>query len=169
MLDITEAANVSKRTFYLHFTDKEALIEALALRGFQELRTRVEAEEHHIGGLASFRTDFLRITEIIFDYAEKNPDLMQIIFGTGGSFRLQALTREFMVRAWEENMEAKCTYIANAPVPPRILANAIVGVVHQLLCWWVQHPNTYSPADMAQMCTSVLFNSIEVNYETTAA
>ena len=38
ILDLTEAADVSKRTFYLHFTDKEAIIEELALGNRLEFR-----------------------------------------------------------------------------------------------------------------------------------
>jgi AcrR family transcriptional regulator len=166
ILDITEAADVSKRTFYLHFTDKESVIEALAMQHFQKLREQVEAEE--VEAAASdepFGEGFQRITEIIFEYAGDNPELMQIIFGRGGSFRIQTMAREFMARAWEENMARKCACRPDAPVPLNVLAHAIAGMVHQMLCWWFQNPNDSSPADMARMCTSVLFDNIEVNFD----
>ncbi len=165
VLDITEAADVSKRTFYLHFTDKEAVIEALALRSFAELRTIVETTEHKVSPDETFRESFQRITQIIFDYAGQQPEIMQIIFGQGGSFRLQVMTREFTVRAWEENMARKCEFCPTATVPPTAMANAIAGVVYQLLSWWFQAPNDYSPADMAAMCTAVLFDSIEAHMD----
>ena len=50
-------------------------------------------------------------------------------------------------------------------VPPSVLANAIAGVVYQLLSWWFQTPNHYSPADMADMCTAVLFDNIEKHFD----
>lgn len=168
VLDITEAADMSKRTFYLHFTDKEAVIEALAMREFEELRHRVEATEHKVSPDETFREGFERITQIIFEYAGKKPEMMQIVFGQGGSFKLQVMTREFTVRAWEENMARKCYLSDTALVPPSALANAIAGVVYQLLCWWFQTPNHYSPADMAAMCTSVLFDSIDVHFDRAA-
>lgn len=166
VLDITEAADVSKRTFYLHFTDKEAVIEALAMRRFEELRAVVEATEPRHDD-ETFREGFERITAIIFQYAQDNPDMMQIVFGRGGSFRLQSMTREFMARAWEENMARKCNYVACAPVPPAVLAHAIAGVIHQLLCWWFQNDNAFDASQMAALCTSVLFDSVEVNFDPT--
>jgi AcrR family transcriptional regulator len=165
VLDITEAADVSKRTFYLHFADKEAIIEALAMRRFEDLRARVESAETEVSPDETFREGFQRITQIIFEYASKNPEIMQIVFGRGGSFRLQAMTREFTVRAWEENMARKCSLCPTALVPPSALANAIAGVVYQLLSWWFQTPNRYTPAEMAAMCTAVLFDSIEVHFD----
>jgi AcrR family transcriptional regulator len=165
VLDITEAADVSKRTFYLHFTDKEAVIEALAMRAFEELRHIVESTEKKLPHEESFRESFQRITQIIFDYAGNHPEIMQIVFGQGGSFRLQIMTREFTVRAWEENMARKCTVCDTHVIPPTALANAIGGVVYQLLSWWFQTPNQYSPADMAGMCTAVLFDNIEKYFD----
>jgi AcrR family transcriptional regulator len=169
VLDITEAADVSKRTFYLHFTDKEAVIEALALRGFQELRYRIESRDkvQHEQALSgeTFRQHFQAHTEVIFEYAASQPEMMQIVFGSGGSFRLQALTREFMVRAWEENMQHKCVFLSNALVSWQVTANAIAGLMVQVLCWWFKHPNDYSASDMAVMCTSLLFDGIAVNFD----
>ncbi len=174
VLDITEAADVSKRTFYLHFSDKEAVIEALAMRSFEELRARVEAFEKSTAksrasgeGLdMTMRENYHTATRIIFEYAQSKPDLMQIIFGRGGSFRLQAMSREFMARAWAENFEDDhCVWRPDAPVPPDVLAHGLAGIVHQLLCWWFQWPNNYSADDMALICTSILYDSIEINFD----
>ncbi|MBI5961068.1 MAG: TetR/AcrR family transcriptional regulator [Chloroflexi bacterium] len=169
VLDITETADVSKRTFYLHFTDKEAVIEALALRGFQELRAQIETKDKAMHAAApsgeTFRQHFQSHAEVIFAYAASQPEMMQIVFGLQGSFRLQTLTREFMVRAWEENFQHKCVFFPHAPVPWQVTANAIAGVTHQLLCWWFQNPNDFSPADMAAMSTSLLFDGIAVNFD----
>ena len=178
VLDITEAADVSKRTFYLHFPDKEAVIEALAMRSFEELRARVEAHDKSTDILhgqsetcdqtldTTMRENFHEITRIIFEYAQSKPDMMQIIFGRGGSFRLQAMSREFLARAWEENLgRDHCVWRPDAPVPPVVLAHGLAGILHQLLCWWFQWPNNYSADDMALMCTSILYDSIEINFD----
>jgi AcrR family transcriptional regulator len=166
VLDITEAANVSKRTFYLHFPDKEAVIEALALRGFEELRAQVETEKWHNHphpNMASFRAGFQQVTQTIFEYVASKPDLMQIVFGRGGSFRLQTMAREFMVRAWVENLERECHFRPDAAVAPEVLANAMAGVIYQLMCWWWQNPNPFSPADMAAQCASIVYDGVGVN------
>jgi AcrR family transcriptional regulator len=69
VLDITEAADVSKRTFYLHFTDKEDVIEALAMRELETLRARIEAAEATEAAPDEvFGEGFRRTTRMIFEY-----------------------------------------------------------------------------------------------------
>lgn len=168
VLDITEAANVSKRTFYLHFADKDELIEALAVRGFMELRAQVEAHEdqHQLGEEDDgfFGEGFYLVTLMIFEYAAAHPELMRIIFQEGGSFRLQAMTRTFMAQAWEDNIHRKCTYRAGAKVPLIIIANAMSGVVFQLLGWWATNPDQYTPHEMATFCVSIISERVQDNF-----
>lgn len=168
VLDITDAANVSKRTFYLHFKDKEEVTEALAVRAFMELRAQVEAhEDQHTlqpQDAGFFREGFYIVALMIFEYAQQHPELMRIIFGEGGSFRLQALARNFIARGWEENMGRKCTYRPGAKVPLVIIAHALAGVVFQLLCWWSLNPNAYTPPQMAEFCVAIMTESIQDNF-----
>jgi AcrR family transcriptional regulator len=164
ILDVTEAADVSKRTFYLHFDDKEDLIEALALRELQSLRDHIENSKEHTHDLVgSQREDFKHVVLSIYEYAASNPDLMQIIFGEDGSYRLQAMTHEFTARAWDENFRQHCEWQPDAPVPRDVLAHAIAGTIHQILSWWVRVPNDYTAEQMADMCMSVLFDGMDVN------
>ncbi len=164
ILDITEAADVSKRTFYLHFDDKQALIGSLALRAFQELRNQIEAKEDH-DDHDSFQGGFKLVISTIFEFAEQNPELMQVIFGDDGSYHLRQITHEFMSQAWVENFNRKCNWAPNAKVPPDILAYAISGVIHQLLAWWTSTPNTFSPDEMAAMCASIFYDDMGENFE----
>lgn len=164
ILDITETADVSKRTFYLHFDDKQTLIEALALRAFQELRNQIEAKEGH-DDHDSFEGGFKLTVTTIFEFAEQNPELMQVIFGEDGSYRLRQITHEFTALAYAENFSQKCNWAPDAKLPPDILSYAISGVIHQLLGWWVNTPNDYSPAEMAAMCTSIFYDDMGDNFE----
>lgn len=164
ILDITEAADVSKRTFYLHFDDKQALIESLALRAFQELRNQVEAKEDH-DDHDSFRGGFQLVIATIFEFGEQNPELMQVIFGESGSYRLRQITHEFTAQAWVDNFQRKCNWSPDAKLPRDILAYAISGVIHQLLGWWINTPNTYTPSDMAAMCASIFYDDMGENFE----
>ncbi|MBI5931566.1 MAG: TetR/AcrR family transcriptional regulator [Chloroflexi bacterium] len=164
VLDITEAANVSKRTFYLHFDDKEDLVESLAMRGFIELRAQAEDKDNLVPPDHTFQEGMYQVALLVFQYVEQHPQLMQIVFGRDGSFRLQAMAREFMAQAWEENIMRECKWVPNAPVPPMIVANAMAGIIFQLMCWWSQHPNEYTADEMAKMYVSLLSNGIEVNF-----
>lgn len=170
VLDITEAADLSKRTFYLHFTGKDELIEALALRGLQQLRQRIERQAgpqtlKDDPDPVTLADDLEWIVQQIFEYATNNPDLMQTIFGAGGSFRLQNLVRQYMAVSFEENFAQKSEWYAHAPVPMEIIAHVIAGMLFQMLSWWVCTPNDHTPADMGRMCRLILFEGIGINFE----
>src|SRR5512133_3398852 len=42
VMDITEAADLSKGTFYLYFNDKDDLLHALIREGFEDLRAEMD-------------------------------------------------------------------------------------------------------------------------------
>ena len=164
VLDITEAANVSKRTFYLHFNDKEDLIEALAMRGFIELRNQAEDKDHLVAPDHTFEEGMYQVAKLIFEYVQDHPQLMEIVFGRDGSFRLQTMAREFIAQAWEDNIARECTWKADAVAPSGIVANAMAGMMFQLMCWWSKHPNEYTPDEMAKMYASMLKSGVEINF-----
>lgn len=165
VLEITEAADVSKRTFYLHFDDKQAIIEALALRSFEELRQQIEESEEKDHQHDEMRDMFQYVVWQIFEYAASKTDLMQVIFGDGGSYRIRELTLQFTAQAWFDNFQMNCNWHPDAPVVPEILAQAIAGVTHSMLSWYVNHPGQYTTEQMAAMCTSVMFDSMDIHYE----
>ena len=165
VLDITEAADVSKRTFYLHFDDKQAIIEALALQSFMQVRLQIEQSEEKQQNIDDMRVMFHYVVTQIFEFAESKPDLMNVIFGEGGSYRLRDMTLQFMARAWLENFEVNCNWHEDAPVPPEILCLSIAGVILSMMSFTTANPGKYTPKQMADMCASVMFDSMEVNYE----
>lgn len=161
ILDITEAANVSKRTFYLHFPDKEALIHELAYLSFEEVRLEIENEK--LNANEPKQQGFHRMVRKIFEYAQANPDIMQVALGREGSFRLHHMTREYLVNAISNNIKnnPQCRYIGEPAIPAEVLANAEAGVIFQLLCWWMQNPTPHTPAEMADMCVEIVFQGVE--------
>lgn len=168
ILDITEAANVSKRTFYLHFADKDALLEALAqehfARVYQEIDRLHEEIDPHKSSAEINREKHYKSMERAFAYCAEHPDLMQAILGKDASYKLNAMARDYIATTMERELLAECPFRPDAPVPPEIVAHSIAGMMFQLLSWWVQHPNRYSPQEMAAMSTSMLYDSVEINF-----
>lgn len=166
IIDITDAANVSKRTFYLHFKDKEDLIEQIAQRSFEKVRLEINEQFKTIGE-HNMREGHYHVVKAIFEFTRANPELMQIVVGPDGSHRLNAMAREYMATAMVIGFEEDkhCHFKENPAVPKVIMANAIGGAVFQLLCWWVRTPNDYSPDDMAAMSAALFFDPIAINFD----
>ena len=161
ILDVTEAANLSKRTFYLHFPDKEALIQELAYLSFEEVRLDIEQEKMQEN--EPVQQGFHRMVRKVFEYAQANPDLLQIALGRDGSFHLYKMTRDYLVNtiSFNINNNPQCRYIGEAHIPAAVIANAEAGLIFQLMCWWMQNSYPHTPAAMADMCVEILFNGVE--------
>jgi AcrR family transcriptional regulator len=166
ILDITEAANVSKRTFYLHFADREALIEEIALQSLEEVRQQIEQETMQYMD-DPMPNNFYRVVRAIFDYAQANPHLMQIIFGRNGSIRLNAITREYMVQAMSINMnDPRCKFVGREDAAPQeLIASAKAGMIFQMVSWWVQNNAPLTPSQMAETAVHILFEGVRDYFE----
>jgi AcrR family transcriptional regulator len=161
ILDITEAANLSKRTFYLHFADKDALISAIAHRHIQAVNELIHHEKE---GITDPRESLRTALRIIFEYGDANPLLMETLFGRDASLRLSVKTREAIVATMEHDFLEDCEFRSDAIVPPELIAQANAGIIFQLLCWWTQNPNRYSPMEMVQITESILYDGIGINF-----
>jgi len=167
ILDITEAADVSKRTFYLHFKDKEDLIEHLALKSFEEVRLKIENDKAH--ALDDPREIHRHVVRTIFDYLDNNREMLHLIAGEDGSHRLNALARTYIAQAMVLgfNDPEVCVFRKDAPVPIDVLGNGIGGMIFQLICWWAANSDRYTPEEMAEMAVLITYDGIGINFEIT--
>jgi len=167
ILDITEAANVSKRTFYLHFTDKDALLMELAYQSFEKVRQRIVEAEEQTRDILSPAESFETSLRTIFEFAGQHPEIMEIAVKRDGSPKLNAMMREYLARSMEDHInDENCPHFLNNPgIPPIIIANVKAGVVFQMLCWWVQNPGRYSPDEMAAVITKIIYDGVGELYK----
>lgn len=80
--DLARRAGVSHGAPRSHFADRQALLDALAERGFARLTTRVERALGHDGPP---RAQFDRIARTYVDFAVDDAALMELMFATKGS------------------------------------------------------------------------------------
>lgn len=80
--DIARRAGVSHAAPYKHFPDKGALLTALAMIGFDQLRTTLIQAKSGAGGEP--RTELLSMTRAYVDFGVDNPALYRLMFGAEG-------------------------------------------------------------------------------------
>lgn len=155
VIDITEHANVSRGTFYQHFANKEACVRELIRQGFERLiqeilENRQETESVDLWGRDSLAR--------VFTWARENRELLQVILGGAASRELNIFGRSYMASIIEQNLRNNAEPWAASQLPVTIRAQVITGVLIQLLNWWLETGNDYSPEQMAYM-THLIFAS----------
>ena len=157
--DIAAAADVGTGTFYLHFPTKEALFADLV----RETAMRAKEETDRAKEPYTDARDKARAgTETFFRFAARNRDVFKILFGHSAQFDelLREVHQLFIVDA-EENHARGVASGAFKPFRGAIVAQGIVGMLSQVVSWWLEH-NDVSIEEITDTVTSMLQEGIAV-------
>lgn len=158
ILDITERANVSKATFYKHFTNKEACVRELMEQGFDALVAQIIQVKRDETITPEWVENSFRQ---VFSWAEDNREFLLIMVGGAASTQLNAFGRTYMAQVVERTIMSE---FAQPHIHQRfsttIQAQIITGTVIQLLGWWLENDTDYSAADMAAIVREALLTGI---------
>lgn len=163
VLDITETADVGKRTFYLHFTDKEAILDELVLSSILLIRQNINEDEERL----DFEDKKAKLTNAffhVFSWIHDHPLIGRIAFGEEGTPEMNGRMREVVAAAFLEEMSAHGAFVEESPLPESILAMAIAGMTIQVGGWYCTNRDVYTPQQMAEMMSSILFENMDDFY-----
>jgi AcrR family transcriptional regulator len=135
--DIAAAADVGVGTFYLHFPTKADLFHALVEETARELKTTVDAARARARGPIE---SMLAANAAFCRFAEQNRAVFKIVFGHAAAYndvirQAQAGFAADIERTVCEGAEGGVF----TPLPPAVVAQAMVGMATQVLSWWVEH------------------------------
>ena len=135
--DIAAAADVGTGTFYLHFENKDALFADLVKETSLGMREEMDAakarhDDPHDKNGAAIST--------FFRFAAENRDVFRILFGHSAQFdtllrEVHALFVDDIEKSYAEGVSAGVF----EPFRATIVAQAIVGMLSQLVSWWLDH------------------------------
>jgi len=140
--DISDRADVSRRTVYLHYVDKFDLLDQLLeehIQALRELCDQVEDTEHE------------KIVLLWFEYLEKHYLFFSAMLRSKGSLFFHNRFLAFFLEElgkneqdWPEKNNPKRT--DGEIVDMQFLGAAIVGIVE----WWFKNDKPLSPSFMAE-------------------
>ena len=139
--EITDRAGVGYRTFFRHYTDKDALLGDVLHNTVSELRLMIGTPES--GGSASYQLMPPANGRIIFEHIASNSDLYRVLLSSGS-----AALDSVMAYAQKEAL-ASLQQLAEPPMPPAILAQHMVAAIFALVRWWLENEMPYPPEEMA--------------------
>jgi AcrR family transcriptional regulator len=132
--DIADEADVGVGTVYLHYDSKEALFLELVEDTTRELKQRVDAAK----AAAWDPLDQARVScETLFRFAQENRETFRIVFGEGVFNRTIAVAQSVFLADVAENVTAGMHQGVFAPYPAALIAQAVVGLLTQVVSWWI--------------------------------
>ncbi|MED4036017.1 TetR/AcrR family transcriptional regulator [Niallia taxi] len=159
--DITTRANINRGTFYAHYQDKFDLMAKCEEKVMLEISSI--AKQNFPNVIASLEMDSSNvppfpITVSLFEYLNKNSDIMRALLGPKGDLSFQTRLKEFMWDTLYGTNPIALVKEENFLVPGQYLSSymgtALIGVVQQ----WLNSGRKESPQEMARILTIINVN-----------
>jgi AcrR family transcriptional regulator len=135
--DIAAAADVGVGTFYLHFPTKTDLFHALVEETAQRLKETVDAARLKARGAV----ERMQAADAAFcRFAHDNRAVFKIVFGHAAAYNdvIRQAQARFAADIEATIVEGTASGVFS-PLPPAVVAQALVGMATQVLSWWVEH------------------------------
>ncbi|MEV5027453.1 TetR/AcrR family transcriptional regulator [Paenibacillus sp. LPE1-1-1.1] len=143
--DISDRANVSRGTIYLHYLDKYDLLDKLM--------------EEHINNMSNFcesatEMDFIESTVHCMEYFESNYLFFSTMLASEGAKYFRSQFLKFNIEEFRKDVDITKgkNYGRNEDVIVQFVANAYVGSVE----WWLKNGMPYPPRVMAEQVGDLL-------------
>jgi AcrR family transcriptional regulator len=143
--DITDRANLSRATFYLHFDNKEDLL-------MYSLRSVFDGLAAQLGPLSKddLTWNGRPPSLVAFQHAGENRDLYRVMLRARSMGMIIDRIRAYLAERIRKQIEDAAAQ-ASLPVPLEILCQHMASSLLGLIMWWLEDNTSYSAEHMAQM------------------
>jgi AcrR family transcriptional regulator len=137
--DISDRADVSRGTIYLHYMDKFDLLEKLIDEHINELRELCESASE---------MDFIDANLIWFEYLESNYLFFSMMLASKGATYFRSQFLEFLIEEFKDEVDVTKgkNYGLNEDVILQFIVTSYVGIVE----WWFTNGMPFPPNVMAE-------------------
>jgi AcrR family transcriptional regulator len=162
--DITSQADVGRTTFYLHYRDKEELLQESINEVVDDLFAQVSqkplAEWDQPGEVLGEKTLFPIL--LVFHHAAENANLYRVVLRGEGTSKTQNHIRSITAGAVTEflRLMAERDGLAFHPVVPvEVFSNYFAGSLLGVLTWWLETDMLYPAEKMASIYQRLVISS----------
>lgn len=159
--DITQRADVSRATFYLHYKDKEDLL-------LENINEMIDDLFDQITHVPLSEWNFASPPEqpiaypilLIFRHAAENADIYRIILRGAGAAKGTARLRKIisnLVSQFIQMKDADGSLRSQIQIPMDYFANYFTGALLGIVNWWLESGQPYRPDEMAAMYQQMFF------------
>ena len=144
--NITDRADLSRATFYLHYDDKDDLLVSTLEAMFDEL---LENSQETI-----FKGDWLNnqppVSLVAFEHVAEYSALYKVLLGERGVTYVINRVLQYLARIAESNIRQIISDEDELGLPLGIVAYHMAGSLFTLILWWLENDMPYSPDLMAR-------------------
>jgi AcrR family transcriptional regulator len=140
--EIADRVDIARKTFYLHYPDKETLLWASLESLFDELAAEVSALD-----AATLLADGKPLTYPVFAHVKAHAGLYRVLLAENGP---AGFIPRFMAYMTRQSYERHAPLRAMAPritVEPQFTARFLAGALVNVLVWWLDDDDLATPPE----------------------
>jgi AcrR family transcriptional regulator len=145
--DITDRAELNRATFYLHYHDKQDLLERSLRDAVDELMADLGTATGEQGQLISDESP--RPIKAVFEHVAQHAHFYRVMLSAEGVPAFSAGVRDYMAEVTLHWLAALQPDPHQSRVPLEIVANSLSWSLLGVLIWWLEHDMPHSPDYMA--------------------
>jgi AcrR family transcriptional regulator len=151
--DITDRATLNRATFYLHYRDKDDLLNT----GFDEIWDELTAENPlPIAPDGTLSIEGTRITvQTDFEHLAKNFEFYRVMLSEPGVAQFIHRMKDHVYEATARRLEAVLGELPTGPVPIQIVLEFIASAYVGMIQWWLEEDMPHSPQEMASLIVAL--------------
>lgn len=159
--EITQRADLSRPTFYLHYRDKEELLLESVDAMVNDLIQRITQLPPDAWGRESLaKSPVESPVQLIFEHAAENADLYRVILRVEGAFKALERLRETISRSAAGVLQiiaAQDGLQLDTQVPVEVFSNYFAAALLGTITWWLEGDMPYEPVRMAENFQKMFF------------
>ncbi len=146
--DITDRAKLNRATFYLHYRDKQDLLENSLRDAIDELMADLGASIGEQGELVVDESP--RSIKAVFEHVAQHAHFYRVMLSAEGVPAFSAGVRDYMAEVTLRWLEALQPDPRQSRVPLEIVASSLSWSLLGVLIWWLEHDLPHPPEYMAE-------------------
>jgi AcrR family transcriptional regulator len=157
--DITERATLNRATFYLHYRDKDDLLERGISEMWEEVAQRLPPPDVEDGRVAMGASKQATVKE--FEHYQQHFKLYRALLGERGFaefiHQLQEQVYQTYLKRARSTMD---TFPEGLPPKIALVLRYHAGAEVAIIQWWLENDMPYSPEEMAEYMIDLHSNSL---------
>jgi AcrR family transcriptional regulator len=146
--EITDKANVSRTTFYLHYRDKDELLFQAIEEMYDEMVTRLAPIDRDELIKQGFTPTLLHPDD--YEHVAQHAAFYRVMLSKRGTMPLVVRVQAYLAQVYSEEFGG-LTQGEKPRIPLAVIANYFAGAQIGLISWWLANDMPYTPQEMAQM------------------
>lgn len=143
--DIADRANVNRVTFYLHYRDKQDLLEKNVEVIVNDLNSKITPLTGE-----NFRVDIPpEGMTLVYQYLSENAKFYRIILGENGIPFLVDRFRKYLTELAIQRFQMVTPLESQGRIPLEIVAQYAAGALIGLIIWWLENDMPIPPEEFA--------------------